>query len=251
VSNWSVKSEPEELTLEERAGARLRALVRAGTLKPGDQLPAEPELARRLGISRPTLRAAVSELVASRLLVRQRGVGTFVSTSPPHLSQGLEHLMSTGASISMLGREPGTASLRVRRESADADVAERLQVLVGDSVVHISRTRTADGSPVLHCEEWISTDLLPDVGALDEFGADDSLYDTLASFGLVMRDALTRFIPLNPEPELCRHLDMSPGSPVLLLEQQHFLESVVDCVGLFSRNYYNCDLIDLHVVRRN
>src|SRR3712207_5462994 len=115
-SEWSIRTEDEGVRLEDRAVALVRELIRSGSLAPGEQLPSEPQLARRLGISRPTLRAALAELVADRLLVRRKGVGTFVAANPPHVSQGLERLIGTAASIRGLGRSPGTVDLRVRAQ---------------------------------------------------------------------------------------------------------------------------------------
>jgi len=235
---WSVKLQEEAQTLEERASTRLRDLIRGGTLSPGDQLPAEPELAKQFGISRPTLRAALSELIAGGLLIRRRGIGTFVSTSPPQLSQGLENLMGTGQSNNLLGTKPGTIGLEVRRGRADEEIAEGLKVAPGSPVLHISRTRTADDVPVMQCEEWISLDALPMDNALDEFGPDDSLYEALNGLGLVPREALVRFIPLIANAKLRRQLSLPASSAVLLLEQQVFLDTPIDRVVLFSRNYY-------------
>lgn len=249
-TDWSVRLESESQTLEDRTASRLRELIRGGTFSPGEQLPSEPELAKRLGVSRATLRAAVTELVADLLLVRRRGVGTFVSTSPPHLSHGLERLLGTGKSIELLGRAPGATGLRVRHTTADAELASHLQIDEGDGLVHISRTRTADGLAVLHCEEWVPKDLLPEETALDGFGSEDSLYATLAGMGLAVRQAIARFVPLVPDTGLQRRLKTRPGVPVLLLEQQHYLSTEIDRVVLFSKNYYNTDRVDLHTVRR-
>jgi GntR family transcriptional regulator len=250
-SRWSVRSEGESERLEDRAVAQVRALIRDGSLGPGEQLPSEPELARRLGISRPTLRAALSELVADRLLVRRKGVGTFVAANPPHVSQGLERLIGTGASIRDLGRTPGTVGLELARQEASEDIADDLQVEAGAPVVHIRRTRTADDRPVVHCEEWVPIDLLPTPTALDNLGPEDSLYQALQDNGLHVRQAVTRFVPVLPDDDVRRRLAVRPREPVLLLEQRHYVGTEIDRVVLLSKNYYNTALIDLHLIRRD
>src|SRR5690606_40677585 len=47
--------------------------------RPGDAIPSERTLCARLGVSRPTVRAAVDELVVAGLLVREHGRGMFVA----------------------------------------------------------------------------------------------------------------------------------------------------------------------------
>ena len=73
----------------EEAVARLGTAVRIGLLAPGTRLPPERELAEQLGISRSTLRQALSTLTESGHLVAVRGRtgGTFVAASPPIASR--------------------------------------------------------------------------------------------------------------------------------------------------------------------
>lgn len=58
---------------------QIERLVLEGVLRPGDQLPAERELAGQFGVSRPTLRQALTELEGSGLLVARQGGGTYVA----------------------------------------------------------------------------------------------------------------------------------------------------------------------------
>lgn len=73
---------------------RLGTAIRLGLLAPGSQLPPERELAKRLRISRSTLRQALTTLVQSGHLVSLRGRkgGTFVAEQPPPAGQGGEPL---------------------------------------------------------------------------------------------------------------------------------------------------------------
>lgn len=73
---------------------RLGSAIRLGLLAPGDKLPPERELARRLRISRSTLRQALTTLVQSGHLVSLRGRsgGTFVAERPPPAEVGDEPL---------------------------------------------------------------------------------------------------------------------------------------------------------------
>jgi GntR family transcriptional repressor for pyruvate dehydrogenase complex len=57
---------------------QLRDLIFKASLKPGDQLMSERELAESLGVCRPTVREAINKLVALHLLEHRQGHGTFV-----------------------------------------------------------------------------------------------------------------------------------------------------------------------------
>ena len=58
---------------------QLEDLILEGVLRPGDQLPPERELAKKLDVSRPSLRAATKELEQRGLLIARQGGGTYVA----------------------------------------------------------------------------------------------------------------------------------------------------------------------------
>ena len=65
--------------------AQVSELISRGELRPGDRLPPERELALRLGISRPSLRAGLRSLIAMGILRARQGSGTFIAEGPPQL----------------------------------------------------------------------------------------------------------------------------------------------------------------------
>jgi len=58
---------------------QIELLILRGILRPGERLPSERELAERLGVSRPSLRDAISELQARDLLTSKANAGIFVA----------------------------------------------------------------------------------------------------------------------------------------------------------------------------
>ena len=58
---------------------QIEVLILRGILRPGERLPAERELSERMGVSRPSLREAISDLQGRGLLVTRQGAGVFVA----------------------------------------------------------------------------------------------------------------------------------------------------------------------------
>src|SRR3954453_20947491 len=105
----------------EETVARLGTAIRLGLLAPGTQLPPERELADQLGISRSTLRHALTTLVQSGLLAsaRGRGGGTFVVPRPP-LAGGEAEALGTDVRDVLdhrLAVETGAAVLAAERRT--------------------------------------------------------------------------------------------------------------------------------------
>ena len=72
----------QKVTPEKLAAAvtrQIEKLILRGILRQGERLPAERELAERLGVSRPSLREALAELQHKGLLVARAGAGIFVA----------------------------------------------------------------------------------------------------------------------------------------------------------------------------
>lgn len=64
---------------------RLRSLIASGDLPPGSRLPREPDLAAQLGLSRTSMREAVTALAHAQVLDVRRGDGTYVTSLEPSL----------------------------------------------------------------------------------------------------------------------------------------------------------------------
>lgn len=74
----NLNSEKNGTTAEEVV-ERLRNMIHSGELSSGDRLPPERDLAKLLGVSRPTLRAGIRSLSTIGILQSKQGAGTFVA----------------------------------------------------------------------------------------------------------------------------------------------------------------------------
>src|ERR687893_1024677 len=84
-------------TTSECVVSQLREMIQSGELSPGDRLPPERDLAKLLGVSRPTLRAGIRSLATVGILQSRQGAGTFVvkSDGPPSLDSSPLRLMAS------------------------------------------------------------------------------------------------------------------------------------------------------------
>jgi len=135
-------------TTFEETVERLGTAIRVGLLAPGSKLPAERQLAEELGISRSTLRQALTTLVQSGHLtsVRGRSGGTFVTDRPP-LSEDQDEVLGGDAWAVLDHRvaiEVGSAMLAAERAGApDLDALSQLVERMAD-VTEFETYRRAD-----------------------------------------------------------------------------------------------------------
>src|ERR1700722_20051939 len=83
--------------LYEQIVQQIEESIMQGTLKPGDQLPAERELAQQFGVSRTAVREAVKTLREKGLLEAYSGRGTFITDgTSENIRQSLDRMIKIG-----------------------------------------------------------------------------------------------------------------------------------------------------------
>ena len=231
----------------DRAREALLALIAKGGYRPGDQLPPEPELARQLGVSRATLRELLRTLEVQGVVLRRRGVGTFVNTPPITVESGLEVLESLEDVMRRRGKEVQTQDLRIVEEPALPKAASRLGIPVGTPLVIITRTRMVDNIPVA----WMMDALPATIMSLEEVQAHftGSLLETMRQWGhLQIAYAYTHVLAVDADEELATALRVPVGKSLLFLEQ--VLHNTDNQPMAYGRHYFVPGLVRFHVVRR-
>jgi len=120
------KVTPEKLS--SAVTRQIEKLILRGILRPGERLPAERELADRLGVSRPSLREAVSDLQNKGLLASKAGSGIYVADvlgsafSPALVRLFADHDEAVFDYIAFRRDMEGLAAERAARLASDTDL---------------------------------------------------------------------------------------------------------------------------------
>lgn len=183
---------------------------------PGEPVPSERELSERFGVSRPTVRAAIDDLVRAGLLIRQHGRGTF--TSPRKVTQ--EMTPTSTADFYVPPAEGNWASRVISFESAPAgaQLGHRLHVSPGDPVLDVTRLRLVDGEPMAIEKIQIPYALVPRLAPADlESG---SLYQLLrVRYELVVTEAVQTIEPTVTDATEADLLGVPRYAPALLFQR--------------------------------
>lgn len=195
----------------------LSGLAADGRLSPGDRLPAERDLAALAGVSRATLRQALSTLERRGLLVRSQGRqgGTFIAA--PQVERDLTTFTGLSAQLRRQGMAAGALVRSAALVAAREDVAEALALQVGSPVYEVVRLRLADGAAIALERSSLPATLVP---GLLEHPLDASLYDVLERvYGLRPARAMERLEPVIATPQEASALDVEPGAPLMRVER--------------------------------
>jgi DNA-binding GntR family transcriptional regulator len=197
--------------LYHQAAQALEAAIEDGRLPRGSKLEGEVELATRLGISRPTMRAAMKQLVDKGLLVRRRGIGTMVAPRPVRRPVALTSLFDD---LKEAGREPQTRLISLERVPCPPDVAEHLGLEPNAPVVRFDRLRVAGSDPIALMHNVVPEGLLEIREAdLERTG----LYELFRSGGVSPNVATQRVGARKAGAKEAELLEMEPGDPVLTM----------------------------------
>lgn len=236
--------------MDEVANQILEA-IRNDVFVPGEQLPSEPNLADQMGVSRNTLREALNTLIEKGYLFRQRGVGTFVSLqSGVMLKANLADVVGTTTLISNQKKVPGQIDFTFQYELPSKDIAESLQISESVEVMHVSRVRTADGTPVIKSDEYFRSDIPGLDYDLSPFKKVDnwSIYDYFRKANYGIQTVITHVHAIVADAEMANKLKVKENTPLLCLVQTHFSNTHSKPI-MYCLNYHNDKILNLMLVR--
>jgi DNA-binding GntR family transcriptional regulator len=194
--------------------------IAQGSLRQGQRLPPERELCLQLGISRVTLRKALTHLVEQGVLSPSHGRGWYVSdgsVTPSPARDWPNSLESFSETAARMGLPATSIVLHAAASPATIDEGELLQVAPGTPLFVLERVRLLGGVPIAVDRDKVPAALIPGHDAIDFTTA--SLYESLIAGDIQPVRADSTVEATSAGDELAGHLGIEPGKPVLVLTQ--------------------------------
>ena len=191
--------------------------IAAGEWPPGVALPSETRLAERFKVSIGTLRKAIDELVAERMVVRQQGRGTFVAThGSSRLLFHFFHIVPRGGDKEY----PRTRTLAFRRGRAELEEAQKLGIGAGDAVLRIRNLLLLQDRPVILDDLVLPQRLFADLTEKVFTARDNTIYHLYQTrYGINVLRTSERLSATLADAAVAALLGVKKGAPLLQINR--------------------------------
>jgi GntR family transcriptional regulator len=212
----------------------IRNVIQHRDIEPGQTLPSERDLSQVLGLSRVTVRKAISGLVEEGLLTQRHGAGTFVAE---RIIKPMSRLTSFTEDLRARGLHPRSEFFERSVGEVTPEESMALNLSPGVLVARLHRVRYAEDEPLAIERSVVPASVLPDPHEVH-----DSLYEALEKYNCRPVRALQRLRAVLLGARQARLLHVSAGSAGLHIERRGFLDDgrVVE----FTTSWYRGDIYD-------
>ncbi len=186
-------------------------------------IPAEVEISENFGISRPTVRQAINELVVEGYLYRIKAKGTFISK--PKINQDfLLVLDSFNKEMLKKGLNPSTKVIDMKTVESDEKVSKALKLQIGSRVIELSRLRFANEEPIVFVTTYLPHALCQSI--LEKNLEADSLYELLEKECRLVISRAERSLESTLAGEFeANLLQIEKGAPIQYFESVAYLSN--------------------------
>lgn len=201
------------LPLYQSIKLELTRAISAGKIQEGAALPTEKELADHYCVSIGTVRRAMADLVAEKVLVRQQGRGTFLAPfDSSRMLNSFWHIQRKDG----VREAPIVQTLRFEETTATEQTATRLKIKPGEPVYWIVNLMLMGGAPMLLDSLHIPQALFPGLTLPKFTERDSTIYDLYRNqFGVTVVKTVDQVSAVPADPATAKKLDLALGTPLL------------------------------------
>jgi DNA-binding GntR family transcriptional regulator len=212
----------------------LRKHITEGVYKEGDLLPSEHELCRLYGMTRPTVRQALSNLANDGYIRKHQGKGSIVHLFPREIG-----ILSISGTTSAVGERILKTRIIVKpviRKWPDEFMFPLSELERESGYVYLERLRLVDNDPVFYDISYLPNIHLPRITSR-QF-ENRSLFQILREhYNITVTGGEQRIKAIMASGKIVRYLKLEKGTAVLHLERR--IETNVNGLFLYSSIYCN------------
>lgn len=222
--------------ISQQIASQLLREMRTGPYESCERLPAEVELAARLGVSRTVIRDALAELEREGYVERVRGIGTVVNRRIVALDNRLDQKFEYNTMIRAAGYVPHADSISVQQLTADSHLAHQLELEVGAPVLMVRKRVLAGEMPVIYSVDYLPAKLLDHESAQRQDFA-RPIFDILEEVcGVSVTSTITHTSAVLGDAAIRKTLEVPDHEALLLMDEISF--SKLTRPVMYSLSYY-------------
>lgn len=210
----------------------IRTDIGRGVYPVGTKLPSEDDIANELGVSRGTVRQALSALANKGIVRRVHGNGTFVCEPSKECKIETDHFISFLDGLEGTGVPIDTTIIDKKLIMPD-DVLREL-IPVNTELYSIKRLRMRDGKRIMFSSDHIPCDIAP--GIANRYNDSKLIYEFLENeYGIRISKVKRIFYAVTANKDIAATLCIKKGEPLFYIIQQAYDEysRCVDCAFLY------------------
>lgn len=195
----------------------LRKQIIDGTFKDGDLLPSENDLCSQFGITRPTVRHALDNLLGDGMIRKHKGKGSIVCGPPNGIG-----ILSISGTTSALGKH--NLQTRILSKPAVIPWPDNFMFTLSEEFkrsgcIYLERLRLVNDKPVFYDLNFLPNINLPRF--CNRKFEDQSLFDILRkAFQVEVKGGEQRIRATRADQSTAEFLNVPPGHPILHLQRK-------------------------------
>lgn len=233
-------------SLTEQAKVYIKQQILDGDFE-GERMPSETELASELGVSRTTIRDALSRLEIEGVIYRKQGSGTYVNEPGLQIKTRLEEIWSYESVLQAHGYTPSTRILDVQTAPTGPELAAALNLEPEALVVTVQKLFLENEEPVIFTQNQIPAALLTEPYQRQDW--EKPVYQFISDYGRQrLSYYLSEIIPLKSSLRLATILNIEEEVPLISFSEIGYNDENEPI--LRASSYLRDDLLRLRLIRR-
>jgi GntR family transcriptional regulator len=238
-----MKEQDDDLPLYLRAKKYLLEQIRH--MRPGDnRLEPENFLANKLGMSRETVRKAMTSLIQEGCITRKHGKGNFGHSAVTNLAMRIDINSDFRRILALQGYSVRSFRSEARVSSPSAGMVRRIPEAADSMVIEFDLDFIADGRPAIHCDVELLQDIVVSIPSPGEY--EENIDTFLKEHCTTESNYTTAWLLAENKPSEAARFGLNPSTALLCWEEIYY--NICDQRMGYVKIYFNSAIMDLSLL---